>query len=516
MSEESIKPDIDIHLDIGQLIRAYEEQALTNLFGTQSPSERGMADGGLLNAAQKDKAVVSIHAEFDRQCRRLLDILKERYLELEAEKQRIRNALSGRQVAMEDLEASRHNELVYQKTMNDLIREFNRSVVEQTGTLEQIAKEYEQKLRSIEEELNNELPRQESLEYSGISAYKKLTALMLKFGAPDREEKSAPAEKKYLFQPGRGQKSKPAPRGFFEYFSEKLDSIFKTRIREQQARFDERITFENAQFRYNLEAMTDRAAFIPSRGRALLYSFIAFLVFIVEIPITYYYTTVSLNINTEKGSVIERIMAVILSVGFPLCIGLAFKIFGTPKPINGIQAAKKNPKSWSLRNIILLFFTVILIVSIGFLNGTQESGDLEEYVSKGRTAVFLSITIVLSLVGAQYFDLALQSWSRRLLLGPKRKKNADTNEEMARHKNAILQLAERAILIDLALEKIRKAYNPGEPGQKNGIESAFEDSGHSTSRQYEYGFEAGWRAQVHELFKKRKPVPTHETAIHDN
>ncbi len=513
MIEESIKSGIDIHLDIGQLIQAYEEKALANLFGTQSAAQRGQADGGLLDSGQKDRAAIAIQAEFDRQCHRLLENLRERYLELVSEKQRIAKALIDRHTAIEDLEATRHNEQVYQKTMNDLIREFNRSVVEQTGAMDQLSKEYEKKLQQIETELNNELPRQESLEFSGISAYKKLTALMLKFGAPDKEEKPDSPGKTYLIDPWRNKRVKKAPKGFFEYFSEKLDSIFKSRIREEQARFDERITFENAQFRYNLEAMTERAAFIPSFGRALFNSFIALLVFIVEIPITYHYTVASLKIDPK--TLVERVLVVFLAIGLPLCIGLSFKIFSIPKPKNGIQASRT--KSQLVRNIVLLFFTVLLIASIGLLNGIKGLPDIDDnYRLAGKTAVFLSITVVLSLVGAQYFDLALQSWSRRLLLRSKGWKKSNINEEILRCKSAIAQLGERAILTELALEKIQKAYDHDGAGQKNSIERAFEDAGNSTAQQYAYGFEAGWRAKVHELFRKRKPVPAQETGIHDN
>ena len=514
MIDESIISDINIHLDVGHLVQEFEAKALSNLFGALSPAQKGMADGSLLDRNQQDRAVIAIKAEFDRQCRRLTETLHERHIELVSEKKRIEESLIYHQNAVQDLEATQGNRLVYQKMMNDLIQEFNRSVVEQTRALEQVSNEYERKLQSIEEELNNELPRQEPLEFSGISAYKKLTALMLKFGSPQRDPKTGAKKRFYLIDPSRNKTSTQDQNGFFEFFTGKLNSIFKKRVEEQQTKFDERITFESAQFRYLLESIVERASYIPSYGRAWFYSLIATLVFTIEIPITYQFTVKSLKIDPQ--TFIGTAVMCALVFGLPLCIGLAFKIFSIPALKNGIEASRGQQKAIFIRKMLLLFFTVTLIAGIGLLNGIAGLPDFDNIRFAGTTTVFLSITAVLSMVGAHYFDLALQSWSRRLLLRAKGKKIPDLHDRFAGFKKAMAQLIERAILVDRAIEKIQKAVNRDTPGQKSSVEGAFEDAGNSTAQQYTYGFEAGWRGKVHELFRNRKPVPTREIGVENN
>lgn len=279
--------------------------------------------------------------------------------------------------------------------------------------------------------------------------------------------------------------------GYIPLIQDSIDQLRKNKIEQCKKDADQELNDLKELQQKMLESLMRNVGVLPKRQEVWFNTLVTFLLFLVEIPIHFVFTTEALRLD-EDGT------KYFFAIGLPLGIGLIFKyiFFGDQKYNLKVTSA------------IGLALAILLVISIALLNGFSQSVTLGQggYLSWLRVSVFISATLVLSFIGAYYFEKARDGWSRLKIISykPKVKYN---KKEVAEMEKSRAEMEVRLLDINHYIEELKRVLS------EDILSVRFEEALLTALAQIKAGFEAGWRAEVLRRIQAREPLIPWTTKI---
>lgn len=278
--------------------------------------------------------------------------------------------------------------------------------------------------------------------------------------------------------------------GYIPLIQDSIDQLRKNKIEQCKKDADQELGDLKELQQKMLESLMRNVGVLPVRREVWFNTLVSLLLFLVEIPIHLVFTTKALKLSDEWKYT--------FAVGLPLGIGLIFKVAF-------FEAQKYNLKIVSRIGLAL---AVILVFSIALLNGVPlpKGTTLGQLQSGGsptldwlRFSVFISATLVLSFIGAYYFEKARDGWSRLKIISYKPKVKYNKKEVAGMEKSRV-EKEVQLLDINHYIEELRRVLS------EDILSIRFEEALLTALAQIKAGFEAGWRAEVLRRIQAREPL----------
>lgn len=475
MQDHDLLRQIPARPDIGSLLREYQEEALRMALGEQTPLERGRTEGSLLDPRQKEPALAAIRAAFHRQQQRLSLHLQQLRQEMQTELALRKDALARTEAQRQQMETNLGGRQIMEAAGRDLAMALRQSQREHQEMQQQQAREHAGRLKAIEDAVEAEMALPDR-----PADLRHLTALTLRLGQPTADDRG---------------------KGYWAFFRKRLEEAAQDRKQRADKIFREQREQARENHRLHTAALFEQTSAFPSRGQAWLFTILTLVIFSIEIPINFHFAAPALGIDVKS----EPVMTCLLAIGLPLVLGLAAKVW-----LNGSMEQQKH----RLRRAILLF-GLPMVFSLGLLNGFSEMNaaqrdayQLDLLVPLLRFLVFANANLLLSTIGAVFFEWSLQHWNRRRLLSSGGRRPEDYREKMEECLVRTAVLRHHILCLEGHLEQIDQALYGSPERQESAVDRSFAAARGSAEKTYLYGFATGWRSRLATLLRHRRPIPS--------
>lgn len=482
--------------NVSQKISAQEHKALVNLFGIHAtPYLQGETDGMLLDSDQKNKIKLTIQNEFHRQGKALISELSERILELESALEQKQIGLATIRSDIARLEASKGGGYHGRMKIWEAAENLRNIAQEENNLLKQLAEDHKNRVSVITQSFKTDNHIQELTNVDTTRDYKKITDIILQLG-----RFSEASGKINVFE------------GLKLLAQKRMLEILQTKLEYERKLYEQRVKEVKDDIQLRIDSIHAQVNELPSRQEMWFNTIITALIFIVEIPLHYIFTSKALELRADIYS-LEVVLRSAFAVGLPLVLGLIFKHFfiDTEPSLKASEEIEKGKKTVRNRNFKFFFIAVLIlfIVSIGLLNGINSSNIGQQARNKLllntlRFIVFSVTTFSLSFIGAVYFSKAKNCWVKRRVLRFNFKKEKQFADTLTSRRHEELKIEQQIVLIKKEIKKISLSISHS---HENNITTRFMTILDAVIVQYDQGFERGWRKKISEIFDKREPIP---------